>query len=307
MMLRLATRANVRLILEIIQATRRCLGGDLESSLIFAAVSAANVGQVEDDPRLARLYADKPVPDDLRRPIRVQRLAESLELPRETTRMKVHQLLTQGCLVDTADGLLMSEAPLRSPQFQAMFGAYMVALDETVERLAVSGACGLDRGERLARPPFPTMWSAIRQVTQHALRGVVILRHQVRPSNLFQSYLVMAMAHRTDWAPGAPRPGAAGDNAQDDLLSSASALAAFTGYPRETVRRNLKILTQRGWLIQEQGGFSLASPRNAPESEREREVQRRSSADLVRLIRKLRHVNAIEVRPANPGPPETAR
>lgn len=298
MMSRHATRANVRLIFEIIQATRRSLGGDLDASLIFAAVSAANVGQVEDDPQLARRYADQPVPDDLRRPIRIQRLSESLDLARETTRMKVRLLQAQGLLTDTPDGWLMSEAPLRSPQFQAMFGAYMAALHGAVESLSAVGACGLEPEERLATPPFPTMWSAIRQVTQHALRGVVILRQHVRPTTLFQSYLVLALAHQTDWGLAPPAAGDVRPDGEARTLCSASALAALTGYPRETVRRNLKSLAASGWLVQKSGGFGVAAPRAAPEREREQEVLRRSSADLVRLVRKLRHVDAIIARPA---------
>lgn len=300
MILRHATQANIRLNLRIIQATRRCLGGDLERSLIFAAISAANVGQIEDDARLSRLYAHRPIPDDLRRPIRIQRISESLELPRETTRVKVRQLLEHGLLTETREGLVMCESALQAPAFRAMFAAYMASLAEAVESLAEIGACGLRPGDRLATPPFPAMWSAVRLVTQHALRGVVVLRAHAPTLNLFQAFLLLAMAHQA--APGQAEPTLASSPSPQARSAgtarraiSASALAIFTGYPRETVRRNLKVMCRGGWLIQGPGGFALAPPG----AEADRDVTRRNSADLERLIRRLRNVDAL-VGPA-PG------
>jgi len=294
MVLLSVTQANIRLNLQVIQATRCCLGGDLERSLIFAVISAANVGQIEDDARLSRLYAHRPIPDDLRRPIRIQRISESLELPRETTRVKVRQLLAQGLLTETREGLLMCEDSLQSPAFRTMFAAYMTSLSEAVKRLAEISACGLRPGDRLAPPPFPAMWSAVRLVTQHALRGVVVLRTHAPTLNLFQAFLLLALTHLAarDQAEGAPAstsspqtPGARPAR----RATSASALAAFTGYPRETVRRNLKLMCRGGWLTQGPGGFALAPPG----SEAERDVVRRNSADLTRLIRRLRNVDAL--------------
>ncbi|HRD27659.1 MAG TPA: hypothetical protein PLO65_05100 [Caulobacter sp.] len=298
MNLRHAVRVNIRLNLDVIRATRAALGGDLERSLIFAAISAANVAILEDDPALSLQLAHTSVPDPLRRPIRVQRIAESLGLPRETTRVKVRQLLAEGLLEETPAGLLMSADTARSPRFEPMFGDYIAALARAIERLAAGGCVGLTASDRLAGPPLPATWGAIRLVTQHILRGVVELRASVGPTSLIKAYLYLAMAD-----------GTAGHFSQGEVLRhadfddppppaarrtiSASSLALSLDLPRETVRRNLQALAREGYLFQRSGGFGIPTPVSAPDLQREREVYQRSMADLSRLVRRLRQIDAI--------------
>ena len=64
--------------------TRDCVGGDLQRALVFAAIIDANVGHLDDNPEASVRAAalDPTYPDDLRRPIRSQRIAESLEIGR---------------------------------------------------------------------------------------------------------------------------------------------------------------------------------------------------------------------------------
>lgn len=298
MNLRHAVRVNIRLNLDIIQATRAALGGDLERSLIFAAISAANVAVLDDDPALSQQLAHTSVPDPLRRPIRVQRIAESLDLPRETTRVKVRQLVAEGLLQETSAGLLIPAAAMRTADFSLMFERYLAALSAALERLAVAECAGLTATERLASWPFPASWGAIRLVTQHVLRGVVDLRTSVGRASLMKAFLFLAMADRTagQFSDGAafrytdfddPPPPAA------RRLINASNLAASLDLPRETVRRNLKALVQAGHLHERAGGFGVAMPVTAAERDKERDVYRRSMTDFSRLVRHLRQIGAI--------------
>jgi hypothetical protein len=295
-------RTNIRLILEIIRATSDGLCGDLEKSLIFAAVSAANVGQLDDDLVLSLQYAHTSFPDDLRRAIRTQRIAESLDLPRETTRVKVNLLLAEGILQTSPAGLLISSQTMLTPRFRPIFGRYLAALDRAIERLAVVECVGLARNERLATAPFPAMWGTIRIVTQHALRGTVELRSYAAPMSLFGSYIFLAMADATaaHFSEGDRILFADHDNPPPNdarRMISASALAARLDQPRETVRRHLKALVRKGWLYQDDTGFGLPTTETSEQRQREREAQERSHADLSRMVRRLRHIGAIVTLP----------
>jgi hypothetical protein len=312
MNLRHILRINIRLNLDVVQATSDCLDGDLEKSLIFAAISAANVGQLDDDPVLTRQYAHTAVPDDLRRPIRIQRVADSLGLPRETTRVKVNLLIGEGLLQTTRNGLLISSAAMNVPRFGPMMLRYLGALDRAIERLALSECAGLRRHERLHPAPFPAMWGSIRLATQHVLRGTVDLRSYTAPLSLLGSYLYLAMADHTSshFSEGPEILFADHDDPPPNSARrtiSASALAAKLAMPRETVRRNLKAMVAGGWLYQDSSGFGLPTTEGEDERKREHLLQERSNADLSRLVRKLRHIGAIvgDGTPAEDHSPST--
>jgi len=304
MNLRHIIRINIRLNLDVIQATSDALNGDLEKSLIFAAISAANVGQVDDDPVLTRQYAHTSVPDDLRRPIRIQRVADSLGLPRETTRVKVNLLIDEGLLQTTRSGLLISSAAMHVSRFEPMMRRYLGSLDRAIERLAITECAGLSLNERLHPAPFPAMWGSIRLATQHVLRGTVDLRSYTVPLSLLGSYLFLAMADQTaaHFSQGPDIIFADHDDPppnSERRTVSASALAAKLAIPRETVRRNLKAMVSGGWLYQDNSGFGLPTTETNDQRARERSLQERSHADLSRLVRKLRNIGAI-VREGTP-------
>ena len=298
MNLRHVTRINIRLNLDVIQATSDSLNCDLEKSLVFAAVSAANVGQVDDDPVLTRQYAQTSVPDGLRRPIRIQRVADSLGLPRETTRVKVKLLIDEGLLQSTRNGLFISSAAMNITRFEPMMRRYIGSLDRAIERLATTECAGLCAHERLHPAPFPAMWGAIRLATQHVLRGTVDLRSYTAPLSLLGSYLYLAMAdHAASHFSEGPEILFADHDDHPPRSArrtiSASAMAAKLAIPRETVRRNLKAMVRDGWLYQDSSGFGLPTTETKEARKRERQIQERSSSDLSRLVRKLRHIGAI--------------
>jgi DNA-binding Lrp family transcriptional regulator len=298
MNLRHGARTNIRFNLEVIQATSHCLDCDLETSLIFAAVLAGNAAAIEEDPILARLYAGGPTPDHLRRPMRVQRIAESLNLPRETTRTKVAAMTANGLLEKTGAGLIVSAATLGSARLMPMTIAHLGALARCIQRLSVAGCADLAPGERLADPPFPPMWGAMRAITQHVLRGVVDLQVFTSPGNLLQAYLMLAIMDRS-----------AGWLSDGDLLLhaeyddpaplsahrrvTAQGLAKVLSLPRETVRRNMHALVLAGRLRQEPAGFTISDAVRGIGTSRAREMQERTNADLTRLVRKIRNIGAL--------------
>jgi hypothetical protein len=295
-MLRHAFRTNIRLNLDIVQATGRCLECDLETALIFAAVLAGNASTIEESPSLSRQYATGPAPDGLRRPMRVQGLAESLKLPRETTRYKAADMVRRGLLEATDAGLIVPSATLASERLTPLYIAHLGSLGRCIEQLALAGIAELASNERLAPLPFPSMWGAMRAVTRHVLRGVDDLNAFTRPGSLLQAYLMLAILDHSAWASGGQ------DRvlyAEDQTPPSARALVTAQGLakslelPRETVRRNMKALVKSGHLTQERDGFAVSETVRGLETDRERHVQSRVHADMIRLVRQLRNVDAL--------------
>jgi len=286
------------MILEIFDATRRTSGGDFEHCLIFATVSAANSGHVDDDPVLARTYADTVVPAEMRRPIRMLRIAESLGIPRETTRVKIGRLVRRGLIDRTPEGLLIATAPILDGRLDPMIDAQIAAVAKAVERLAAVGAAGLEPDERLGTNREVWRCAVARMVAHHALRGVADLIDYVKPDNPIEAYLFLAVLdhagdhfsepgqirfpHHTDYPPLAER-----------RTITASALATAMNIPRETVRRNLMTLVNKGLLFKGPSGFGLPLVMSEAERKADLAVQMSSMADMVRLVRRLRDVGAI--------------
>lgn len=291
-------RVNINLCLEVIQTARRSMGGDLESCLIFAAVLAGNAAQLDESPTLARQYASGPVPDELRRPMRIQRLSESLALPRETTRSKAAALVAAGLVDQTERGLIVPASTLASGTMMSLVSDMMTVLDNSLQLITIADWAGLAPGERLAARPFPTMWGAMRVLTQHVLRGVVDLRGYAPPVSLVQAYLLLAVFDRSAFRLSEANPVLYADYSDVPPhsaleLVTAQGLATFLDLPRETVRRNMQALVRLGALVQEPGGYAISPGVRRAGSNGEQQVLESSKANLARLVRRLRNIDAL--------------
>jgi DNA-binding Lrp family transcriptional regulator len=92
---------------------------DLVDGLLFAAIQAANVATITSSPELQLAYATIPngPPDDLRRPVSVSAIANSLRMPFETARRRVQAMARIGALEVTAKGVRVSHAVLGQSGF----------------------------------------------------------------------------------------------------------------------------------------------------------------------------------------------
>lgn len=92
------------------------LYGDVTAGTIAAAITAANVRRVTQDPQLSRLYSseDMPPPDTVREPISLRALSRAVDLPFETIRRRVHALIVAGIVVRKDDGVVVPVAVLLS-------------------------------------------------------------------------------------------------------------------------------------------------------------------------------------------------
>jgi hypothetical protein len=95
--------------------------GDLMAGLIHRAIIMANTSHFDRDPSKPSQYAslDDPIPDELRRPISVLAVANSLGLPYETTRRCVNKLVKTGRCVRRKGGVVAIGGPItEGPAFQ---------------------------------------------------------------------------------------------------------------------------------------------------------------------------------------------
>lgn len=274
-----AALASLDLTLSFIRVTRGCVGGDVQRALVFAAIIDANVGHIEDNPEDSRQAAalDPAYPDQLRRPIRGQRIAESLGLPRQTVRTKVGQLVEMGLVRQEATGFVVPTAALITDDFFHALEAYLAALAVCVERLATAAEAQLQPRERLIDPIWPVSGAAMRIATRHVLRCIGKLRERSGYEALLAEYVMM----------GALQAMAEVNNPK----TSGLALAARLDIPRETVRRQLHILVGRGWLEERSRGVGLSAAFATDPVVQVGLGQ--IGSDAGRMVRRLRNVGAI--------------
>jgi hypothetical protein len=92
-------------MLRNVEVLSEAADGDLMGGLIFSAILQANVRPIANDPKLGKTYGqlDTIPPDEMRWPVSVNALAESLKIPYETTRRHVNKLIKEGFCVKVAN------------------------------------------------------------------------------------------------------------------------------------------------------------------------------------------------------------
>jgi hypothetical protein len=93
---RAAVRLTQQFFLRQAELLSGVADGDLLLGLVFIAITTANTAHLAEAPSLEFTELDDVPPDQLRRPISVLALSESLQLPYETTRRYVGRLEALG-------------------------------------------------------------------------------------------------------------------------------------------------------------------------------------------------------------------
>ena len=117
-LIRAANRLVANYLLRNVEVVSEAAEGDLLGGLIFAAIVQANVRQISNSPKLSKTYGqmDAIPPDEMRTPVSVNALAESLKIPYETTRRHVNKLIKDGfCIKVGTRGLIVPGSVLGSP------------------------------------------------------------------------------------------------------------------------------------------------------------------------------------------------
>src|SRR5262245_29595141 len=95
-------------------------GRDMVDALLLVAISQANVAQISRSPELQRKYAtlDATPPDELRRPVSVSAIANSLRIPFETARRRIANLTELGAVKAAPRGVIVPASVLDSPFYR---------------------------------------------------------------------------------------------------------------------------------------------------------------------------------------------
>lgn len=265
--LRVSTRLAIGFALDLVKLAG--FGRDVVDGLLIAAISQANLAQITRSPELQRAYAtlDQPPPDDLRRPVSVSAIANSLRIPFETARRRISALADLGVVKTGRRGVYVPGAPLNSPFYRVVADAHYQRLQSFYFRLRAIGAL-----EDLPRPVVPTydpkdppVRLVVRISTDYILRLAepVILHIGDPMSGLILLDMFHANTeHLPDTEGGWPDGGWGTETfVADDLRRPVrvAALSARLGVPSETTRRYVKRLMERDLCERAPGGYLVPS------------------------------------------------
>jgi hypothetical protein len=240
-------------------------GRDVIDALLMAAISQANVAQITRNPELQRLYAtlDQPPPDELRRPVSISAIANSLRMPFETARRRITALIDLGIIVTQPRGVVIPTGPLNSPLYRTASARHYELVRNLYFRLR-----GIGMFEDLPRPTAgvfdpenPPVRLVIRLSSDYVLRLAEPIGQHI--GDLVTGLILMDLIHANtehlpdteggepdvDWTPSGFVP----DSARKPVRPSA--LAERLGMAHETVRRHLTRLLADDRCERNEDGF----------------------------------------------------
>jgi hypothetical protein len=257
-------RASSGLILDQVRLGRGPL--DFLDALILMAVTQANVEPILRDPVLNREFAtyDRAPPDDLRRPISINAVAQSLGAPFETVRRRVTRLAKVGAYRVTPAGVTV-------PSWVVQLGAHRASMEASYRRtqglyfrMAQLGALGpMPAAEPWQGPP--PLRAVGRLAAEYLLRLIEIASAELGDLNNAVIWLeVLRSTHEH-------LPAEFGIDRERHQPVRVAVLAKRIGMPVETVRRRVVDLAARSVLDVADRGVTLG-----PETA--------SGPDLARII-----------------------
>jgi DNA-binding Lrp family transcriptional regulator len=240
-------------------------GRDVIDGLLLAAISQANVAQITRSPELQRRYAtlDQPPPDEMRRPVSISAIANSLLIPFETVRRRVTALADLGIVKTLPRGVIVPTAPLNSPFYRIGAEANYGLVRTLYVRLRGIGL--LEELPRTIAPPFdpehPPIRLVIRLSSDYLLRLAEPISRHV--GDLVTGLVLMDMIHANtqdlpDSEGGEAEGGwAAAGFVPDGLRKGVrpAALSERLGIPNETVRRHIQRLLDDDRCERKEDGF----------------------------------------------------
>lgn len=257
-------------------------GGDVLSPLLMTAVREANLGP--------------PGLEGEVRPVSVNALAASLGLPYETVRRRVHQLAKAGrCSLGemgvTAPqaGRWTEEDHARAEALQARVRRLWRDVTERAGRVDVAEAAP----EPPPAPPHPEAALRLcdRLVGQYYLRVAEVVVGEL--GDPFTGFVVLNLARanirHTPIADEAGRAELPGDRRAARSLRLAEAL----GVPAETMRRHVRALEARGYIVAGPQGLVLSD--QALRSSVAHRLVPAAATNAVRLLGQLRRAGVLDV------------
>ncbi|HEY8572178.1 hypothetical protein [Phenylobacterium sp.] len=247
--LRVLGRISVAFLLDIIRTGR--MDREFLDGLITLAIVQANVTPLASDPALQRAYADYESlpPDELRRPVSVSAVAQSLKLPYETVRRRVAAMARGGGFELTPQGVYVTGEMLNNPAHKAVMIANHDLIRDFYLRLRRLGA--LDEVAAIAAPDGPAaqpVRAVARVSSDYVLRITDVICVQV--GDLVRGLVLLDIIRaNTEHLPDDERGTDLGGPASfvpDELRRpvTVAALSTRLQVPHETVRRHVARLVE---------------------------------------------------------------
>ncbi len=251
----------------LLQAARlaaAAIDRDLIQTLLFLAISRANVAGITEAPDAGARFAGLTSipPDTMRLPISVYALSRDLRLPQETVRRHVGKLKADGLCIEVAGGLIVPRSVLMGPN-------YLMAIDQNwsltryfVDELARLGPFSPTQSDAQHRD---VRRQTVRISVDYFVDGLNLLA-RLGGGNLRAALVLCAVSaydlerHSPDETLGQTMT-RIGDIALDYFQEPIRirTLSALLIMPIETARRHLKELAQRG-LVERRAGEGFAIP-----------------------------------------------
>jgi predicted transcriptional regulator len=240
-------------------------GRDVIDGLLMVAISQANVAQITRSPELQRRFAalDQPPPDEMRRPVSISALANSLRIPFETARRRVGALVEAGIVVTAPRGVLIPTGPLNSSFYRMGAEANYNLVRNLYFRLRGIGL--LDDLPRPIAPGFDPGDPPIRMVIRLSSDYLLRLAEPVslHMGDIVTGLILMDMIHANtehlaDTEAGDPGDGWSPDGFVPDEMRRPvrpATLSERLGIPQETVRRHLQRLLEADQCERKEDGY----------------------------------------------------
>jgi hypothetical protein len=257
---RAAAQQSLAFILDLVRLTG--FGRDIFDALLLVVATHANLAAITSSPTLQLAYASvsQPPPEALRRPVSVNAIATSLNLPFETVRRRIAKLAGQGACAVTPAGICTPIAGAESPMFAA--GATMIYLRTQtlffeLRRLGSLDAPAPSAGAERPQDAWPARL-VMRCVGEFVVRSIEPLTRQ--GVNILSAFIIMQVldANTRHLMESRTRNLAGPDGVLLDVHRrpvSITVLASHLGLPRETVRRHVIQLAADGWCRRQGRGW----------------------------------------------------
>jgi hypothetical protein len=262
---RMVTRLSSQYVLRAFQLLIDNFG-DVRAGLLAQAIHTANTAHLDPRTEQGRRVAgpDGVLPDELRRPVSIARLADSSGLPFESARRIVQSLIDGGHCARSEHGMIVPASRLRLPQQAAMVIAQLGYVRRFVRDLSAAGvvddaaaAWTLVRGDgdegALAR-------SVARLTAEYFLRALQLLTDtygDIRSGLVAQTIVIANTAHLDARLGRGRRYAALDDPPPDEVRTpiSIARLAESLSAPYETMRGQVQRLIHAGVCARVDGGL----------------------------------------------------
>lgn len=254
--LRLLSRLTAAFLLDTV-AIVRGEDGHLIDTLLISAATQANIAEIIREPELQAAFADAVPPDELRRPVSINALAASLNMPFETVRRRISSLVRDGHCVLVEGGVIVPSKVLSDPRYYAdAFRGYerLRAFYYQLRDLSLLPPPPPAEAD-LSQGPFPIR-AVSRIAGAYVLRVVELLASFGSVADSIISMEVFRS--NTEHLPHSARGGPGYDEMVGDEQRtpiSVGALARRVGMPPETVRRHVGRLEGFGVIVRVNGGL----------------------------------------------------